>query len=347
MSPFAGWQMPIAYGSSIEENKQTRSTASLFDVSHMGEIQVSGKDALNFLNYAFTNDMSGCRVGRAIYSPLCLETGGTVDDVILYRRAEDDFLLCVNASNVCKDFDYLKKQGEEFNCSIVDCSDYYGQIAIQGPKSGEIVKDLFSDEVFSLKKMSFMEVEMFGAEALIATTGYTGEDGYEIYLPSRSLSEFMDLLEPALSSERMGWAGLAARDSLRLEAGYPLYGNELSSEISPIQAGLSWSVDLKKSSFLGKDSLLLEKEGEIPGKVFHYQVDDRKIPRSGAHLRFKDQIAGEVLSGGFSPLTQTPIGSAFVKCEFFSNLNQGQWFAEVRGQAVPIEFGKPVLRKRG
>ena len=157
----------------------------------------------------------------------------------------------------------------------------------------------------------------------------------------------MDLLEPALSSGRMGWAGLAARDSLRLEAGYPLYGNELSSEISPIQAGLSWSVDLKKSSFLGKDSLLLQKEGEIPGKVFHYQVDDRKIPRSGAHLRFKDQIAGEVLSGGFSPLIQTPIGSAFVKCEFFSNLNQGEWFAEVRGQAVPIEFGKHALRKRG
>ena len=345
MSPFAGWQMPIAYGSSLEENKHTRSGSSLFDVSHMGEIHVGGKDALSFLNYVFTNEISACKVGQAIYSPLCLDNGGTVDDVILYRKSEDDFLLCVNASNISKDFNHLQNHGEKFDCQVSDHSDSYGQIAIQGPKSRAILKGIFSDEVLALTKMRFMKVQMIGTEVLIATTGYTGEDGFEICLPAQSMMDFVTLLESALNSGELGWAGLAARDSLRLEAGYPLYGNELTAGISPVQAGLSWSVDLNKTSFVGKDSLRAEKEGMIPGKVFYYQVDDRKIPRSGAILYVKDQIAGEVLSGGFSPLTQCPIGSAFVKSKFLPKINQQECFADVRGHKVSIKFGKPALKR--
>ena len=303
MSPFAGWQMPIAYGSSIEENKQTPLDCLSFGVESYGGNSSFGKRCrMNFLNYAFTNDMSGCRVGRAIYSPLCLKRA--VRSMALSCTAERRMIFFYRQRiKRLQGFRLSpKNKGEEFNCRHSGLlADYYGQIAIQGPKSGEIVKDLFSDEVFSLKKMSFMEVEMFGAEALIATTGYTGEDGYEIYLPSRSLSEFMDLLEPALNSGRMGWARVWRRETVFAWKRAPLYGNELSSEISPIQAGLSWSVDLKKSSFLGKDLAYFWKRKGNSGKVFHYQVDDRKIPRSGAHLRFNEQIAGEVLSGGFLP----------------------------------------------
>jgi aminomethyltransferase len=341
---FAGWQMPVSYGSSVDEHLHTRSHCSLFDVSHMGEIIVQGADAGKFLDFVLTNTVSHIESGKAIYSPICDEDGGTIDDIIAYKKSENEYFLCVNASNTLKDFKHFSIYVSEFDCTIENVSTSFGQIALQGPLSEKVLSDIVKQDLSKMPKMSFLNNTFFPGDALIARTGYTGEDGFEIYCNANDSILWVNSFNEYENKKVVRWAGLAARDSLRLEAGFPLYGHEISDSISPLQAGLSWAIKWKKE-FIGKSSLLAEREKGLAGKVCYYEVEDRKIPRDGATIYFDGRAVGRVLSGGYSPVLKKPIGSAWVDSEFLGDKESSSWESEVRETRVSISFSLPVMKK--
>lgn len=341
---FAGWQMPVSYGSSVDEHLHTRSHCSLFDVSHMGEITVQGSDAGKFLDFVLTNTISNIEPGKAIYSPFCGEDGGTMDDVIAYKQSDEEYLLCVNASNITKDFNHFSTFVKNFDCTIENVSTSFCQIALQGPLSEKILSEIVKQDLSKMPKMSFFNNTSFPGHALIARSGYTGEDGFEIYCNANDSILWANSFNEYENKNVVRWAGLAARDSLRLEAGYPLYGHEISDSISPLQAGLSWAVKWKKE-FVGKSSLLAEKEKGLSGKVCYYEVEDRRIPRDGATIYFDGSVAGRVLSGGYSPVLKKPIGSAWVATEFLGDQESSSWESEARERRVSISLSLPVMKK--
>ena len=343
--PFAGWEMPVSFGRIMDEHRQTREKAGLFDVSHMGEIEIQGPDAEPFLDFMLTNSVRTLNEGKGVYSPMCSEDGGTVDDLIAYKKSSHAFLLCVNASNTDKDFEHFQKHKGGFDCEIFNRSSQFGQIAIQGPCSAEALFNATGVQFGDLPKMSFREIDLFGDYCLVARTGYTGEDGFEIYCPVEKSLDWARSFEEDCSSGMVRWVGLAARDSLRLEAGFPLYGHELSQDITPFQAGLGWTIDWSKETFLGKESLLCEKEAGKPGQVIFYEVDDRRIPRQDDKVFDSDREAGRVLSGGFSPLVEGPIGSAWVDRSTIDGNSPTELSAEVRGKRVRLRRSPPVLKK--
>jgi len=346
-APFAGWDMPLSYGSSLEEHRFVRKYAGIFDVSHMGEILVEGVQALNFLNFALTNDLSKIRTGQAQYTLLCSEDGGTIDDLIVYKIAETKYLLCVNASNTITDFAHLIALRGNYDCEIHNQSDEFGQLAIQGPCSADILCQLCERKVAEIPRMHCVEGVWLGTDkSLIARTGYTGEDGFEIYCSKDQLSEWVAALSNSFESGKLCWIGLAARDTLRLEAGFPLHGHELSDEISPVQAGLSWAVGWDKEEFLGSVALRAEKENLLKGRVVHYAVEDRRIPRSNSAIVNHDgKKIGRVLSGGFSPLLEQPIGTAMLDVEVLGEFEKDGAFAEIRGKLIRIRKSLPAIRR--
>lgn len=343
--PFAGWEMPVSYGRIIDEHMHTRQKVGLFDVSHMGEIEVRGPDAESFLDLVLTNQVASLDEGKGIYSPICSEDGGTIDDLIAYKKDHTSFLLCVNASNTQRDFEHFKTHQGDFDCEISNRSNQFGQLAIQGPSSVTALYNATGIDFGDLPKMGFREVDLFGDYCLVARTGYTGEDGFEIYCPVEKTSDWAQAFDDDLSSGLARWVGLAARDSLRLEAGFPLYGHELSEEITPLQAGLGWAIKWNKKSFLGKDALVLEKESGGTGKVIFYEVQDRRIPRQDDRVFVLEREAGRVLSGGYSPLVEGPIGSAWIDRSALVQVTPSGLWAEVRGSRVSLSRELPVLRK--
>jgi len=342
--PFAGWEMPVSFGRIIDEHMQTREKVGLFDVSHMGEIEIHGPDAELFLDFLLTNSVSSIDSGKGVYSPMCSEDGGTIDDLIAYKKGSDSFLLCVNASNTDKDFDHFQKQIAGFDCKISNRSSEFSQLAVQGPLSSQALFNATGTDFGDIPKMSFREMDLFGDYCLVARTGYTGEDGFEIYCSAEKAIEWAHAFEDGCSAGTVQWIGLAARDSLRLEAGFPLYGHELSHEISPFQAGLGWAIKWQKKSFLGKESLLAEKKSGVPGKVIFYEVDDRRIPRQDDKVFAADRQVGKVLSGGYSPLVEGPIGSAWIDSSVLHTNPPVELTAEVRSNRVSLRRELPVLR---
>jgi aminomethyltransferase len=341
-SEFAGWEMPLSYGSSLDEHNGVRSDARVFDVSHMGQLKVSGHAALKFLNYYLTNDLSKCEVGFAQYSLLCNEKGGVMDDLIVYRLSKDEFMLCVNASNVETDFAYLEEKISEYDCAILDLSNNFGLLAIQGPSAIAYLSKMIEVKLSKISKMGFFQIQLFDEECIVARTGYTGEDGFEIYCPNQEIFKLAELCQKS----GLKWAGLAARDSLRLEAGFPLHGHELSDSISPIQAKLGWAVGWNKHSFVGDQALHHEKESGAKMQVEHYEVVGRRIPRSGSTiLDSNGTVAGKVLSGGFSPVLSKPIGTCLIDKKSWDNCSPKGWRTFAGKQEVEIIFGKPALRK--
>ena len=342
---FAGWSMPVSYGSSVEEHLACRRNAAVFDVSHMGEIEVKGQEAARFLDFLLTNNLSKAVVGQAVYSPLCSSDGGTIDDLIAYRQGDDCFLLCVNAANVEQDFVHLSEYSNEFDCEVSNVSSDFGLLAIQGPKASEILGGIVRKNLDSLGKMRFLKTESFEGLALLSRSGYTGEDGFEVYCRPESLLAWANAIEEFGKEHGLRWSGLAARDSLRLEAGFPLHGHELSSKVTPLQAGLGWSIDWgKPEGFVGREALLKEKLDGPSGRVGHYVAKERRIPRDGASLGFQGNSAGNVLSGGYSPCLERPIGTAWISGEFWPLRFEEGWTAEVRGKSVGVSFGRPALR---
>ncbi len=343
MVPFAGWEMPVQYTSILDEHRCVREKAGLFDVSHMGEVRVHGAEAFEFLNTLVTNDMEKLSPGKALYTVMCYQDGGVVDDLIIYQVGDEEYLLCINAANVEKDVEWITGQAVGFDCLIDDVSETFGQIALQGPLAMEILQKAAGLDFPELKRFHFVKGQFFETQALISRTGYTGEDGVEIYLPSGEAARVANLLLETGKDQGMCLAGLGARDSLRLEAGYPLYGHEISASINPLAGGLKWVVKFDKPfRFVGQDAL--EKVAdEGPGhKVVFFRLQDRRIAREGTEvLDSEGHAVGKVLSGTLSPILGKPIGSALVEA---AHARIGaELFVEIRGNRLPVEVARPPL----
>jgi aminomethyltransferase len=352
---FGGWELPVQYSGVMDEHLACRKDAGLFDVSHMGELEVRGDSAESFLNYLVTNDVSKVSVGQAQYTVMCHEDGGIIDDLIIYKRASDRFLLVVNASNTEKDFAHIKRAEQSFLESHPECelrvenlSSLFSQIAIQGPKAEAILQSLTTSSLSEVKNYWFIEGQLSGGiPALMARTGYTGEDGFEIYVPwDAGPVVWKMLLEQGLP-EGMKPCGLGARDTLRLEMKYPLYGNELSDETHPLEAGLGWVVKMNKVDFLGKAALLQKKEEGLTRQLVGLKLLERGIPRHGYEVYSVDGLErlGFITSGTQSPCLKEAIAVAYVK-PTHSTLG-AQIKVEIRGVKVLGEVvATPFLKRK-
>lgn len=335
MVDFAGWSLPVQYpGGTIAEHNAVRGSAGLFDVSHMGECEVSGPDAAALLDLALTNEFSSLETGRARYSPMCGEDGGCLDDLIAYRTGEASFLLVLNASNAEADEANLRRlaAAEGLDCGIRDRSGELSMIALQGPDSPRVLEAALGSGMSALEKFSFREA----GELFISRTGYTGSDGFEIAMPNALAEGVAESLAAAGAVP----CGLGARDSLRLEACYPLHGHEIGPGITPLQAGLGWAVKFSKQRFSGREALLRQREAGCASRVAFFAAEGRRMPREGSALAdAAGEEAGRVLSGAWSPALDAPIGSCLVKTEFL----QKELFAKVRDSLIKVEFKKNFI----
>lgn len=346
MVDFAGWEMPVQYRSILEEHRAVRRAAGLFDVSHMGEVEVRGPGARAFLDYLLTNDVGRLLPGAALYSPMCEPSGGVVDDLLAYQRGPDDYFLCVNASNLAKDVAWIRDQAAATaaDVEIADVSDDWALLALQGPLAERVLQPLTGAKLGLIRPFHFAEATIAGVLCLASRTGYTGEDGFELYhAPSDSIT-LAEALLAAGSPHGLELCGLGARDSLRLEAGYPLYGHELSPEISPLAAGLGWTVKLGKASdFVGRTALAAEKAAGSPRRVVHFRTADRRIVRPDTAVSIEDGTGvGRVLSGTLSPILNEAIGSALVSTAFAA----APLFVDIRGTRIPLQVVRPPLVAR-
>ena len=345
MVPFAGWEMPVQYTSILEEHRAVRESAGLFDVSHMGEVRVHGAGARAFLNRLVTNNVEKLAVGKAIYTVMCYEDGGVVDDLIIYQVGDEEYFLCVNASNISKDVEWITGQAVGYDCLVDDVSEDFGQLALQGPKAMEIFQLASGEDVSALKRFQFIQGAFMETHALVSRTGYTGEDGVEIYLPAGETARVANRILEMGKDLGLKLVGLGARDSLRLEAGYPLYGHEISAQIDPLTAGLDWVVKFQKASeFVGKEALSTKLADGLARKVVFFRLEDRRIAREGAELITEDgSSCGKVLSGTQSPILGRPIGSALVSADVLGN--DSAVFVEIRKSRIPLEIVRPPLHK--
>ncbi len=290
ISPFGGFDMPIQYTNIVDEHEAVRKASGVFDVSHMGEVTVKGKDAEKYVNHIFTNNVSGMETGKILYGMMCYERGGTVDDLLVYKMGEGDFFIVINAANIDKDWEWMQKNAEGFDIDLQNRSDFYGQIAVQGPDSEKILQEVLGLDCADLV---FYTVKTVG-DVIVSRTGYTGEDGFEIYGSHDYIRECWDKL---MADGRCKPCGLGCRDTLRFEVGLPLYGDELSEDISPIMAGLGMFCKLDKEEFIGKDALAKQKEEGVVRKLVGIELADKAIPRHG-YAVLKDGVQiGEVTTG--------------------------------------------------
>jgi aminomethyltransferase len=304
---FAGWEMPVQYTGVIEEHRAVRTAAGLFDVSHMGEVRVKGSGAESLLQRLTPNDVSKLAPGRAHYSGLLTERGTYVDDVLVYRLGADDFLVVVNASNAGRDYEWIASRADG-GVEVTDESDRYALLALQGPRAVEILEPLATPGATALRYYGFLQGEVAGVPALISRTGYTGEDGFELYLaPEDAPAVWRRLLEAGAQP-----AGLGARDTLRLEAAMALYGHEIDESTTPFEAGLGWVVKLDKGDFLGRGALAAQREQGIPRKLVGFEVQGRGIARQGHGVLSEGETVGAVTSGTWSPTFEKALGMAYV-----------------------------------
>jgi aminomethyltransferase len=308
---FAGHEMPVRYTGDVREHLAVRKAAGLFDISHMGEFFVSGPGALEFLNQAITNDLAAIAVGQALYSPLCRPGGTIVDDLLVYRSA-DHFMVVVNASNIAKDFAWLKESCPA-GVTLEDRSDDTALLAVQGPRSEEVLRGHVPDQVLGLGYYRFAESTIFGVPATLSRTGYTGEDGFEIFFAPVHAAKVWNGLVEAGQKVGMEPIGLGARDTLRLEMGFMLYGNDIDDSTTPLEAGLGWTVKLKKPDFTGKAALVKQKEHGLARRMVGFEAEGRRVPRHGMAIESQGRVVGQVTSGTFSPSLERPIGMGYVE----------------------------------
>lgn len=314
MVPFGGWEMPVQYTSVLTEHRAVRSSAGLFDLSHMGEFYFSGPHAQANLQRLLTNDVSRLQPGRAQYTLICNEQGGIVDDVLLYRLEEERYLLVVNAANTEKDYQWLRERLDG-RTVMADESDETALLALQGPRSQEVLAPLVSADLTQLRSFSCVETEVLGIEALVSRTGYTGEDGFEIYFDRSHAKALWDGLLEAGENAGVVPVGLGARDTLRLEACLPLYGNDLSEETTPFEAGLGFAVKLDKGTFIGRDALQKQQEEGPEKRLVAFEMTERGVPRQGYAILKDGEAVGQVTSGSFSPSLERDIGMGYVPTE--------------------------------
>jgi len=341
---FAGWEMPVQYRGVLDEHRAVRASAGLFDVSHMGEIRVTGPGAEAFVQALTPNDVAKLAPGRAHYSALLDERGTFLDDLLVYRLGDSEILLVVNAANAAKDFEWVAGRGRDAaGVTIEDVSDHWALLALQGPKALEILSRLTPTPLAEIRYYRFAHGEVAGRPALVSRTGYTGEDGFELYLDPEHAAEVWDRLLEAGSPEQLAPAGLGARDTLRLEAGMALYGHEIDATTTPWEAGLDWIVKLDKGEFVGRDALVAAREREPGRRLIGFEVLGRGIAREGHRVVANGRDAGKVTSGTFSPTFEKALGMAYVETDLAA---PGTEIAidvrgrEVAARIVPLPFYK-------
>jgi len=311
MVDFGGWDMPVQYSGIVEEHKTVRTAAGLFDVSHMGEIEIRGPEAARLVDFVTTNAVAKLVVGQAHYSGLLYEHGGFVDDILVHKVADDHYFLCVNASNQDKDFEHIRAHNR-FDAGVDFASGRYAQIAVQGPRALEILQKLTATPLGPIRYYRFVDGEVSGAPARIARTGYTGEDGFEIYVAPDQAVRLWNELSDAGAPLGLKPCGLGARNTLRLEAAMALYGHEIHASINPFEAGLAWIVKLDKGDFVGRDALLKQKERGVARKLIGFEMTGRGIGRDGYEVLLDGSGAGWVTSGSPAPTLNRNIGLCYL-----------------------------------
>jgi len=332
---FGGWELPVQYTGIIAEHERVRKSAGLFDVSHMGEISVKGQDAEKYIEKLVTNSIVKAKEFQIVYSPMCYPDGGVVDDLLIYKYSNENYLLVVNASNTEKDFLWMK-ENLEGQVIIENVSDSYVQLAVQGPKAEEILQKLTDVKLQDIKFYHFLaDVLIDDHKAIISRTGYTGEDGFEIYIaPSYGINLWNRILSEGKENGIVP-VGLGARDTLRFEAALPLYGQEISKDISPLEAGLGKFVKIGKDSFIGKEALAKQAEKGLKRKLVGFEMLERGIPRSHYEVKVNQESVGFVTTGSFSPSLNKNIGMALIGAEY-----------AVEGNEIEIVIRNKALKAR-
>ena len=344
---FAGWEMPIHYSGVVDEYHTVRSHVGLFDVSHMGRMRIAGTGSVSFLQHITTNDVGKLAVSQAQYSMVCNETGGIKDDVFVYRLSLDEFLLCVNASNREKILSWLQSHlVQDKTVRLEDRSAELSQVAVQGPQSRELLMSLGGKSLEGLKLHHTCEATIGDLSCLLARTGYTGELGYEIYIDADKVGRLWDLLIDKGRACGLKPAGLGARDLLRLEMGYLLYGNDMDEDTTPLEANADWTVSFQKGEFIGSQALLAQKQAGVARRFIAFELVEKAVPRHGFRIldSTNSQPIGHITSGNLSPLLQKGIGLGYVP---LSHANPGTSLAiEIRGKTVLAIVVKPPFYKK-
>ncbi len=294
ISPFGGFDMPIQYTDIISEHNAVRQHCGMFDVSHMGEVLVSGQDAERYVQHIFTNDIAGAPSGKIFYGIMLDHDGGAIDDLLVYVHSRTKYLLVINAANIAKDLAWLQKQAEGFNVNVANLSGYFGQIAVQGPEAEQIIEQHLGLPCADLAFYTYKYAAHNDEPIIISRTGYTGEDGFEFY---GSYAVITDLWDKLLATQRVTPCGLGCRDTLRFEVGLPLYGNELTADITPLEAGLGIFVKTDKGDFIGREALLKQKAEGLKRKIVGIELNSRAIPRHGYEVEAEGQVIGSVTTG--------------------------------------------------
>lgn len=332
MSPFGGFEMPIQYIGIAPEHMAVREKVGLFDVSHMGEVTVRGKDAEQYVQHIFTNDITGAPVGKIFYGMMCYENGGTVDDLLVYKMGEQDFFLVINASNIDKDWAWMKQHAAQFDIELNNVSDDYGQLAVQGPESEYIMENVLG---LSCSELTFYTAKTIG-DVIVSRTGYTGEDGFEIY----AAPDYIRICWDKMITAGVQPCGLGCRDTLRFEVGLPLYGDELSEDITPVMAGLTMFVKFNKPEFIGREALLKQKTEGPARKIVGIELFDKAIPRHGYTVLKDGQVIGEVTTGYHTLSTDKSVCMALINSQY------AELGTEVEIQIRKKTFTGKVIKKQ-
>ena len=332
MSPFGGFDMPIQYSGIVDEHQAVRQACGVFDVSHMGEVLITGNDAERYVNHIFTNNVIGMPEGKILYGMMCYEDGGVVDDLLVYKMADDRFFLVINAANIDKDWAWIQEQAKGYDVVLEHQSDLYGELAVQGPDSEQVLKDVLGIDGSDLTFYTFKQM----GDVVLSRTGYTGEDGFEIY----GERDFIRACWDKLMAAGVQPCGLGCRDTLRFEVGLPLYGDELSAGISPVMAGLSMFVKLDKPEFIGREALARQKAEGVAKKLVGLELKDKAIARHGCQVLKDGQVIGEVTTGYRSISTGKSVCMALVDTAF------AKLDAEVEVQVRKKTFPAAVTKKR-
>ena len=341
---FAGWEMPVQYASALEEHHATRRAGGLFDVSHMGEVTFEGPKAFEQLQKLVTNDLRACADGQAQYSAMLMDDGGIIDDIIVYRFNPERLFVCVNAGNRDKDAAWMKAEGTGPGCTVTDRGDDYAQIAVQGPRAPALVQSLTKTDLSGVKTYWFTEGTVAGVQCIIARTGYTGEDGFELFCAPEKAVHLWNAILEAGTPVGLIPAGLGARDSLRLESCYRLYGNDMDSTTTPLEAGLGWIVKLDKGDFRGRAVLAKQKETGLTKQIVGFRLKDKGIARHDYPVLDNGAVVGKVTSGTLGPTVKESVGMAYVPPRLAKIGTPIQ--IEIRGKPVAAEVAKMPFYKR-
>jgi aminomethyltransferase len=344
MVEFAGWHMPVQYTGVMDEHVAVRTRAGLFDVSHMGEVLVKGPGALAFLQHATCNDVSRLVPGRIHYNGLMTPNGAFVDDLLIYKIGDDDYFVVVNAANTAKDFAWMRDRAKGFDTEVTDASADWAQIALQGPRALEILKPLTPADLAAMKYYSFVRADVLGVPCVVSRTGYTGEDGFEIYSPPQAAEKIWYALLGQGAPHGLVPIGLGARDTLRLEAKMALYGNDIDATTTAFEADLGWIVKLEKGPFVGSDVLAKQKEVGVRRKLVGFETEGRAVARHGYPAFLDGKPAGIVTSGSFAPFLKKNIGLVYLPA---GSWEPGARFeVEIRGRREPAVVVPTPFYKR-